>query len=130
LISSSPRIGRRINYCPEWVTGNQHSLDVSCLVDAGYDVAWHDNRKAGTNGYDVYGQTIAADGTTVVCALETVAGAAGQVQPDEGWTGLVITPQRRLRVVDGLLTGLHEPKASHMALLEALARRAHVQPAT
>jgi S-adenosylmethionine:tRNA ribosyltransferase-isomerase len=82
------------------------------------------------NAIKADGGRVIAVGTTVVCALETVAGAAGQVQPDEGWTGLVITPQRRLRVVDGLLTGLHEPKASHMALLEALARRAHVQPAT
>lgn len=67
-----------------------------------------------------------AVGTTVVRALETVAGEDGRVHPGEGWTSLVITPQRRLRAVDALLTGFHEPKASHLAMLEALAGRDHV----
>ena len=39
----------------------------------------------------------------------------------EGWTELVITPERGVRAVDGLLTGLHEPRASHLAMLEASA---------
>jgi S-adenosylmethionine:tRNA ribosyltransferase-isomerase len=42
---------------------------------------------------------------------------------------LVITPERGLRVVDGLLTGLHEPHASHLAMLEALAGACHLQVA-
>ena len=46
-----------------------------------------------------------------------------------GWTDLVITAQRGVKVVDGLLTGFHEPKATHLALLEAIAGRAHVQRA-
>lgn len=70
---------------------------------------------------------VIAVGTTVVRALETVADEAGRVQPDEGWTGLAITPQRGIRVVDGILTGWHEPKASHLALLEALAGKRHLQ---
>ena len=48
------------------------------------------------------------------------------VHPGEGWTSLVITPERGLRVVDGLLTGLHEPHASHLAMLEALAGARHL----
>lgn len=36
-----------------------------------------------------------------------------------GWTNLVVTPERGLRVVDGLITGWHEPEASHLRLLEA-----------
>ena len=34
-----------------------------------------------------------------------------------------------MRIVDGLLTGFHEPRASHWAMLEALAGRAHLQRA-
>ena len=40
-----------------------------------------------------------------------------------GWTSLVLGPDRPARVVDGLLTGLHEPEASHLDLLEAVAGR-------
>lgn len=81
------------------------------------------------NAARAYAGRVIAVGTTVVRALETVADEAGQVQPGEGWTDLVITPQRGLRAVDGLLTGLHEPQASHLALLEALAGPAHLQRA-
>jgi S-adenosylmethionine:tRNA ribosyltransferase-isomerase len=45
----------------------------------------------------------------------------GTVAPDDGWTSLVVTPDRGLRTVDGLVTGWHEPSASHMQLLEAAA---------
>lgn len=73
------------------------------------------------------GDRVVAVGTTVVRALETVAGEDGRAHPGEGWTGLVITPKRRLRVVDALLTGFHEAKASHLAMLETLAGRAHLR---
>jgi S-adenosylmethionine:tRNA ribosyltransferase-isomerase len=69
------------------------------------------------------GGRVIAVGTTVVRALETVAQADGTLAPGAGWTRLVITPERRLRVVDGLITGWHEPEASHLELLEALAGR-------
>jgi S-adenosylmethionine:tRNA ribosyltransferase-isomerase len=75
------------------------------------------------------GGHVIAVGTTVVRALETVADAEGRVHPGEGWTDLVISKARGLRVVEGLLTGLHEPRASHLALLEALAGRDHLQKA-
>lgn len=68
-----------------------------------------------------------AVGTTVVRALETVADERGTVHPGEGWTDLVISPQRGLRAVDGLLTGLHEPRSSHLAMLQALAGREHLE---
>ena len=41
----------------------------------------------------------------------------------EGWTSLVITPERGLRAVDGLITGWHEPESSHLLMLEAAAGR-------
>jgi S-adenosylmethionine:tRNA ribosyltransferase-isomerase len=75
------------------------------------------------------GGRVIAVGTTAVRALETVADESGRVHPRRGWTDLVITPDRRLRVVDGLLTGFHEPKATHLAILEAIAGRAHVERA-
>jgi S-adenosylmethionine:tRNA ribosyltransferase-isomerase len=73
------------------------------------------------------GRRVVAVGTTVVRALETVAEADGVVHPGEGWTHLIITPVRGLRAVDGLLTGFHEPRASHLAMLTALAGRPHLE---
>jgi S-adenosylmethionine:tRNA ribosyltransferase-isomerase len=68
-----------------------------------------------------WGGRVVAVGTTVVRALETVAAPDGTVAPGDGWTGLVVTAARGLRAVDGLLTGWHEPAASHLRLLEAAA---------
>jgi S-adenosylmethionine:tRNA ribosyltransferase-isomerase len=75
------------------------------------------------------GGRVVAVGTTVVRALESSVDRAGRVIASRGWTDLVITPERRLRVVDALLTGFHEPKATHLAMLEALAGRPHVRKA-
>ena len=70
------------------------------------------------------GHRIVAVGTTVVRALETVTGERGVVSPGEGWTRLVISPERPIRSVDGLITGLHEPRSTHLSLLEAVAAAA------
>src|SRR4029453_16909133 len=67
------------------------------------------------------GGRIVAVGTTGVRAVETAGGRGGRVPPARGWTDLVVTPELGVRVVDGLLTGLHEPRASHLAMLEAIA---------
>ena len=67
------------------------------------------------------GSRIIAVGTTVVRALESAASGDGRVAAAAGWTDLVVTPERGVSVVDGLLTGLHEPRASHLAMLEAIA---------
>jgi S-adenosylmethionine:tRNA ribosyltransferase-isomerase len=75
------------------------------------------------------GGRVVAVGTTVVRALETVADEQGRLAPRRGWTDLVITPERGVRVVDALLTGLHEPKATHLAMLEAIAGRGHLEQA-
>jgi S-adenosylmethionine:tRNA ribosyltransferase-isomerase len=66
---------------------------------------------------------VIAVGTTVVRALESVADETGRVRPAEGWTNLTITPERGVRAVDGLITGWHEPDASHLLMLEAIAGR-------
>jgi S-adenosylmethionine:tRNA ribosyltransferase-isomerase len=64
---------------------------------------------------------VIAVGTTVVRALETAVSASGEVRPLSGWTEHVITPEAGVRAVDGLLTGLHEPKSSHLMMLTAIA---------
>ena len=69
------------------------------------------------------GGRIVAVGTTVVRALESAAEECGLVLPAEGWTDVVIDPDRQVRSVDGMLTGWHEPRASHLAMLEAVAGR-------
>ena len=73
------------------------------------------------------GGRVVAVGTTVVRALESVAGSDGCVTEKQGYTRLKIDSHHRLKAVDGLLTGLHEPEASHLDLLSAFlpAERIH-----
>ncbi|MEU9307661.1 S-adenosylmethionine:tRNA ribosyltransferase-isomerase [Streptomyces sp. NPDC048256] len=80
------------------------------------------NAVRGGGGRQANGRVIAV-GTTAVRAVESAAGADGVVRARGGWTDLVVTPARGVRVVDGLLTGLHEPEASHLLMLEAVAGR-------
>ena len=75
------------------------------------------------------GRRVVAVGTTVVRALESAAGPDGVAAPTRGWTDLVLGPGRPARVVDGLVTGLHPPQASHLLLLEAVAGAALVRSA-
>ena len=60
-------------------------------------------------------------------ALETVALPFGHVEADAGWTRHVVTPETGVRVVDGLLTGWHDPDASHLLMLEAIGGRELVE---
>jgi S-adenosylmethionine:tRNA ribosyltransferase-isomerase len=69
------------------------------------------------------GGRVVAIGTTVVRALESVVDARRVVHAKEGWTDVVVTPERGAYAVDGLLTGWHEPEASHLQMLEAIAGR-------
>ncbi|MGH9310908.1 MAG: S-adenosylmethionine:tRNA ribosyltransferase-isomerase [Vicinamibacterales bacterium] len=64
------------------------------------------------------GHRLVAIGTTVVRALETVTTDEGTTRAGEGWTNLVIGLDRPLRSVNSIITGLHEPHATHLALLE------------
>ena len=79
------------------------------------------------------GRRVIAVGTTCTRALESAA-AQGPGQQDtvpvtacRGWTGLVLGPEHPARVVDGLISGWHEPGASHLALLESVAGRVLVE---
>ena len=66
------------------------------------------------------GRSVIAVGTTVVRALES-AWNGDRVRPTAGFTRLLSHPGRPVRTVDGLITGLHDPEASHLAMLFALA---------
>ncbi|MBT2692494.1 S-adenosylmethionine:tRNA ribosyltransferase-isomerase [Bacillus sp. ISL-55] len=61
------------------------------------------------------GAKVIAAGTTVVRALETAASNS----TTQGWTNLYITSDYELQIVDGIITGFHEPKASHLDMLAA-----------
>jgi S-adenosylmethionine:tRNA ribosyltransferase-isomerase len=73
------------------------------------------------------GRRVVATGTTCVRALESATEDAGRAVATRGWTDLIVTPQRGVRLVDALLTGFHEPKASHLLMLEAIAGREMVE---
>jgi S-adenosylmethionine:tRNA ribosyltransferase-isomerase len=67
------------------------------------------------------GGRVIAVGTTATRAIESAARPDGIVSAASGWTDLVISPERPVRVVDGLITGWHNPEASHLLLVESVA---------
>ena len=67
------------------------------------------------------GGRVIAVGTTATRAIESAARPDGVVTAAWGWTDLVISPERPVRVVDGLITGWHNPDASHLLLVESVA---------
>jgi S-adenosylmethionine:tRNA ribosyltransferase-isomerase len=73
------------------------------------------------NAVHANGGRVIAVGTTVVRALESVTDSLRIIHPGSGWTELVVTPERGVRAVDGLVTGWHEPEATHLLMLEAIA---------
>ncbi len=68
-----------------------------------------------------WGGRVIAVGTTVVRALETTTSPEGTTSAGHGSTSLVITPGSGVHAVDGLLTGWHEPRSTHLQILEAIA---------
>jgi len=75
------------------------------------------------------GRRVVAVGTTCTRALESAAGPAGTVRARHGWTGLVLGAGHPARIVTGIITGWHDPEASHLALLEAVAGQELVRAA-
>ena len=63
------------------------------------------------------GRRVVAVGTTVVRAIETVTDSRGITSAGEGWTSLVIGPERPLRAVNGMITGFHDAHATHLAIV-------------
>ena len=79
-----------------------------------------DSTSEAINAARAEGRPIIAVGTTVVRALESAWDGA-RVRPAAGFTRVFIRPDRPVRVVDGLITGLHDPLATHLAMLLAIA---------
>jgi S-adenosylmethionine:tRNA ribosyltransferase-isomerase len=73
------------------------------------------------NGSKARGGRAIAVGTTATRALESATQPDGTVSAAVGWTDLVISPERGVLVVDGLITGWHNPEASHLLLVESVA---------
>jgi S-adenosylmethionine:tRNA ribosyltransferase-isomerase len=73
------------------------------------------------NASQALGGRVIAVGTTATRAIESAAQLNGMVAAVSGWTDLVISPERPVRVVDGLITGWHNPEASHLLLVESVA---------
>jgi S-adenosylmethionine:tRNA ribosyltransferase-isomerase len=73
------------------------------------------------------GRRVVAVGTTVLRALESAVEPSGEVRATRDWTDLVITPARPIRSATALLTGFHEPRASHLQILAAMASPAHLR---
>lgn len=88
-------------------------LDERFAVSASTARAVNETRRSG-------GRVIAV-GTTAVRALESAAHPDGTVHSMQGWTSHLVDRARPPRAVDGILTGFHEPRASHLNLLEAFA---------
>lgn len=84
-----------------------------------YDVPEH---TAGlVNWVKANGGRVIAVGTTAVRAIESAARPDGSVAASKGWSDLVLGPDHPATVVDGLITGMHAPEASHLLLLESVA---------
>jgi S-adenosylmethionine:tRNA ribosyltransferase-isomerase len=75
------------------------------------------------------GRRVVAVGTTCTRALESAADPGGTIRARHGWTGLVLGAGHPARIVTGLITGWHDPEASHLALLEAVAGQELVRSA-
>ena len=87
---------------PEWFEVNETTADL-------------------INSSRARGGRVIAVGTTATRAIESAVQRDGTVAAASGWTGLVISPERPVRVVNGLITGWHNPDASHLLLVESVA---------
>ncbi len=76
------------------------------------------------------GGRVIAVGTTVVRALEAAATEDGHLRIGDGVAKGKIGSETRLRVVDGLLSGTHEPGTSHYELLRAFLEDSTLERAT
>ena len=81
------------------------------------------------NAAHAAGGRVVAVGTTVVRSVETAALSDGTVKSARGWTSLHLTGSYKLRAVDGLITGMHEPRTTHLDLLSAFVQPARLQAA-
>jgi S-adenosylmethionine:tRNA ribosyltransferase-isomerase len=114
-----------------------HAAGISSTGDAAFDARFPLPERyeigaaaaqAVTHAGQGHGRVLAV-GTSVVRALESHSDAGGTVAAGGGISDLRLSARHRPRVVDGLLTGLHEPGSSHFELLETFAPRALLERA-
>jgi len=74
------------------------------------------------------GHRVVAVGTTVLRALET-AWDGCRVVARRGFTQLTLGPDRPAHSADGLITGFHDPRTSHLALLFGFAGAERIRSA-
>jgi len=99
-------------------TGNP-ALDLRLPFDEPYRVP--ERTVAAIKQTQSQGGRIIAIGTTVVRALESVVDANGRVHAGDGVARGRIARETPLRLVDAILTGVHQPGESHFELLRAFA---------
>ncbi|MEL7220568.1 MAG: S-adenosylmethionine:tRNA ribosyltransferase-isomerase [Bacteroidota bacterium] len=81
------------------------------------------------NAAKAKGGRIIAVGTTAIRALESATQQDGRVHAFNGHTNLFISHDYEMKIADGLITGFHEPEASHLHMLQALASEGHLAKA-
>ena len=81
------------------------------------------------NNAKKHGRKIIAVGTTAVRVVESAVNQRGEVVPYTGNTDLFIDNGYRMKVINGLLTGFHEPRASHLKMLQSIAGFDHIERA-
>jgi S-adenosylmethionine:tRNA ribosyltransferase-isomerase len=81
------------------------------------------------NNAKTQGRRIIAVGTTAVRAIESSVNDNGDVMPYRGSTELFIDEGYNMKVINGLLTGFHEPHASHLNMLQSIAGFQHIDMA-
>jgi len=82
----------------------------------------------GVNNARLKGSRVIAVGTTVVRALES-AWDGEKVQSLSGFSRYYVYPDRGINTIDGLLTGMHDPVTSHLAMLYAIAGKEMIMKA-
>jgi len=97
-------------------TGDE-DLDRRLPFDEAYEIP--DSTASAIRRARSRGGRIVAVGTTVVRALEHAARRTGVVVAGQGVANQRLGPFSRLRAVDTLLSGTHEPGSSHYQLLRA-----------
>lgn len=111
----------RVTHAASISSTGSESLDQRLPLAERYEIGPEAAREIALARAD--GGRVIAAGTSVVRALEARAAADGSLRAGSGETELRLSQSYSPRVVDGLLTGLHEPGTSHFDLLEAFAPR-------
>lgn len=105
--------------------GTFQPVEVEDLADHPMHSEWYDLSQASAETIlraRASGGRIVAVGTTTVRVLET-CGRTGSLNPQSGWTDLLIYPPYSFRYTDALVTNFHLPGSTLLALVCAFAGR-------